>query len=159
MAVINLKTTFFKSLITSIYQTFRMCPVFFILFVVIYISSPVSLSYLNWYTQKVEGVIVSVDPHLYPRKSKQYTYYNYYAKVHFPVENLTKTVEVHELTHKNAVKGDVYNFSRHHSLQTGSRNLYYILAVFHFAIFTVSSIFIFISFLTMLNSFYSSKKI
>lgn len=135
-----------------------MCPVFFVLFVIIYISAPVSFSYLNWYTQKVEGVIVSVDPNLYPRKSKQYTYYNYYAKVHFPVENLTKTVEIHELMHKNAVKGDVYNFSRHHSLQTRSRNFYYIVSVFHFAIFNVSSIFLFIAFLTMLNSFYSSKK-
>lgn len=109
-------------------------------------------------SQKVEGVIVSVDPNLYPRKSKQYTYYNYYAKVHFPVENLTKTVEIHELMHKNAVKGDVYNFSRHHSLQTRSRNFYYIVSVFHFAIFNVSSIFLFIAFLTRLNSFYSSKK-
>jgi uncharacterized membrane protein len=125
-------------LFTSIKQSLRSFPLLFIAFFIACLSIPVSLKYLNWTFENVDGVIVSVDKKVYSERRKRVIYYKYYAEVNFPTENITKNVLISEQIHKKAIKGDVYQFSRKNNLLTGLTIIGFLVAITHIVAVFVS---------------------
>lgn len=148
---------FFTVYFSKMKQEFFSNIVFWSIIAVLYLAVPFSFSFLNWYGSSVQGNIVSKDPIAYPHKYKQKTYYNYYANIYFPEENVTKRTSISEQTFYHGLQGQAYIFKRNHVLQSGKRNTLMFASIINISICGVIFFAFIIHFFCFLNSYFSTK--